>query len=56
MGMLLARVAPSSFIPLNYKASGQEASFFVDDAEAAAKLANIDKLAIQVNPGEPHWI
>ncbi|PNF34519.1 hypothetical protein B7P43_G10726 [Cryptotermes secundus] len=61
--ILLAHIAPTVFIPLNYEIRGIDSSFFVDDSEAAEKLDNADrkiitvkgfKLVIKVKPALPH--
>lgn len=60
---LMAKIAPTVFIPLSYKVRGRDSSFFVDNFKVAEKLACVNKkittitghmLLVLVRPGLPY--
>ncbi|KDQ86641.1 Nuclear RNA export factor 1 [Zootermopsis nevadensis] len=61
---VMANVGPTEFIPICYRVTGRNSSFFVDDCNAAEKLASLkDEIAIrgqtllvEVRPGLPQVV
>lgn len=57
-------IAPVSFVPIMYRTSELDANFFVEDHQAALKIANSSRkikingdfqMQIKVKPGKPHF-
>ncbi|XP_071441376.1 nuclear RNA export factor 1-like [Hetaerina americana] len=62
--LLFSHISPTLFIPIAYRTQANEASFYVEDHEAAQKLALADrkmtlndgfKIQIRVHPGTPKF-
>ncbi|KDR15069.1 nuclear RNA export factor 1-like [Zootermopsis nevadensis] len=62
---LMAKIAPTVFIPLSYKVRGTDSSFFVDDFKVAETLASFNTkittmtgymLLVLVRPGLPYVV
>ncbi|XP_046383799.1 nuclear RNA export factor 1-like [Ischnura elegans] len=62
--MLFSHISPTIFIPIAYRTQANEASFYVEDYEAAQKLACADrkmtasdgyKILVRVHPGTPKF-